>query len=107
MNIGGGEAADQLVRMMLSFGEVGVRLGGSALKNVLALSMALAKNNKDGAGEVFLQVRPQRTADLRGVRNALQDRAGEHPSAADGGHCRGKGQGHPFWAGDPDSAEEF
>ena len=72
MNIGGGEAADQLVRMMLSFGEVSVRLGGSALKNVLALSMALAKNNKDGAGEVFLQVRPQRTADLRGVRNALQ-----------------------------------
>ena len=46
MNIGGGEAADQLVRMMLSFGEVSVRLGGSALKNVLALSMALAKNNK-------------------------------------------------------------
>ena len=32
MNIGGGEAADQLVRMMLSFGEVSVRLGGSALK---------------------------------------------------------------------------
>lgn len=26
MNIGGGEAADQLVRMMLSFGEVSVRL---------------------------------------------------------------------------------
>ena len=72
MNIGGGEAADQLVRMMLSFGEVGVRLGGSALKNVLALSMALAKNNKDGAGEVFLQVRSQRTADLRRVRDALQ-----------------------------------
>ena len=43
MNIGGGEAADQLVRMMLSFGEVSVRLGGSALKNMLALSLALAK----------------------------------------------------------------
>lgn len=46
MNIGGGEAADQLVRMMLSFGEVSVRLGGSALKNVLALSLALAKKQK-------------------------------------------------------------
>ena len=43
MNIGGGEAADQLVRMMLSGSEVAVRLSGSAIKNVLALTMALAK----------------------------------------------------------------
>ena len=42
MNIGGGEAADQLVRMMLSGSEVAVRLSGSAIKNVLALTMALA-----------------------------------------------------------------
>ena len=35
MNIGGGEAADQLVRMLLSGGEVAVRLGGSAAKNPL------------------------------------------------------------------------
>ncbi len=34
MNIGG-EAADQLVRMMLSGGEVAVRLTGSAMKNLL------------------------------------------------------------------------
>ena len=40
MNIGGGEAADQLVRMMLSGSEVAVRLGGSALKNMLALTAA-------------------------------------------------------------------
>lgn len=45
MNIGGGEAADQLVRMMLTGTEVAVRLSGSALKNVLALSLALAKNH--------------------------------------------------------------
>lgn len=32
MNIGGGEAADQLVRMMLSGSEVAVRLSGSAIK---------------------------------------------------------------------------
>ena len=43
MNIGGGEAADQLVRMMLSGSEVAVRLSGSAIKNVLALTMALAR----------------------------------------------------------------
>lgn len=46
MNIGGGEAADQLVRMMLASGEVAVRLSGSALKNVLALTLALAKDHK-------------------------------------------------------------
>ena len=46
MNIGGGEAADQLVRMMLASGEVAVRLSGSALKNVLALTLALARDHK-------------------------------------------------------------
>lgn len=65
MNIGGGEAADQLVRMMLSFGEVSVRLGGSALKNVLALSMALAKNNKTISGKVNLGKMLRETRDLR------------------------------------------
>ena len=54
MNIGGGEAADQLVRMMLSGSEVAVRLGGSALKNMLALTMALAKNNKTISGKINL-----------------------------------------------------
>ena len=54
MNIGGGEAADQLVRMMLSGTEVAVRLGGSAHKNMLALSLALAKNNKTISGKVNL-----------------------------------------------------
>lgn len=45
MNVGGGEAADQMVRMMLSGTEVAVRLSGSALKNLLALSLALARNH--------------------------------------------------------------
>lgn len=40
MNVGGGEAADQTVRMMLTGCEVAVRLSGSALKNTLALTMA-------------------------------------------------------------------
>ena len=46
MNIGGGEAADQMVRMLLSGTEVVIRLSGSALKNLLALSLALARNHK-------------------------------------------------------------
>ncbi len=65
MNIGGGEAADQLVRMMLSFGEVSVRLGGSALKNMLALTLALAKNNKTISGKVNLGKMLRETRDLR------------------------------------------
>lgn len=65
MNIGGGEAADQLVRMMLSGTEVAVRLGGSALKNLLALTMALAKNNKALYGKVSLGKMLRETRNLR------------------------------------------
>ena len=38
MNIGGGEAADQMTRMMLSGGEIAIRLTGSALKNCTLLT---------------------------------------------------------------------
>ena len=65
MNIGGGEAADQLVRMMLSGGEVAVRLSGSALKNVLALTMALAKNHKTISGKVNMAKMLRETRDVR------------------------------------------
>ena len=65
MNIGGGEAADQLVCMMLSGSEVAVRLSGSALKNVLALSMALAKNHKTISGKVNLAKMLRETRDVR------------------------------------------
>lgn len=51
--------------MMLSFGEVSVRLGGSALKNMLALTMALAKNNKTISGKVNLGKMLRETRDLR------------------------------------------
>lgn len=37
------DAAEQVVRMMLSGGEVAVRLGGSALKNGTAMLLALGK----------------------------------------------------------------
>ena len=65
MNVGGGEAADQLVRMMLSGGEVAVRLSGSALKNVLALTLALAKNHKTISGKVNLARMLKETRDVR------------------------------------------
>lgn len=65
MNIGGGEAADQLVRMMLSGSEVAVRLSGSALKNMLALTLALAKNHKTISGKVNLVKMLKETRDVR------------------------------------------
>ncbi|MBD5085716.1 MAG: DUF3801 domain-containing protein [Clostridiales bacterium] len=65
MTVGGGEAADQMVRMMLSSGEVAVRLGGSALKNLLALTMALAKNNQTISGKVNMTKMLRQTRDLR------------------------------------------
>ena len=54
MNIGGGEAADQMVRMLLSGTEVVIRLSGSALKNLLALTLALARNPTKRSGKVYL-----------------------------------------------------
>lgn len=65
MTVGGGEAADQMVRMMLSSGEVAVRLGGSALKNLLALTMALVKNNQTISGKVNMTRMLRETRDLR------------------------------------------
>ncbi len=65
MNVGGGEAADQMVRMMLSGTEVMVRLSGSALKNLLALTMALASNRKTLSGKVNMGKMLKETRDLR------------------------------------------
>ena len=65
MNIGSGEAADQMVRMMLSGGEVTVRLGASAIKNLAAISIALARNHKTLTGRVQMKQMLQQTRDLR------------------------------------------
>ena len=40
------EAAEQMVRMMLSGGEAAIRLSGSAIKNSAALLLALARSHK-------------------------------------------------------------
>ncbi len=65
MNIGGGEAADQMVRMLLSGTEVVIRLSGSALKNLLALTLTLARNHKKLSGKVNLGKMLRETQDLR------------------------------------------
>ena len=51
MNIGGGEAADQMVRMLLSGTEVVIRLSGSALKNLLAPPWPLPETIKSSPGK--------------------------------------------------------
>ena len=65
MNIGGGEAADQMVRMMLTGGEVAVRLTGSAAKNLLAISLALAKSHRKVSGRMRMGKMLQQARDLR------------------------------------------
>ena len=50
---------------MLAGCETAVRLGGSGLKNVLAISLALAKNNKQISGKVNLGKMLRETRDLR------------------------------------------
>ena len=65
MNVGGSEAADQMVRMMLSGGEVAVRLSGSAIKNMLAMSLALAKSRRTLSGRVGMSRMLRETRDLR------------------------------------------
>ena len=65
MNVGGGEAADQVMRMMLSGGEMTVRLGASAIKNLAAISIALARNHKTLSGKIAMKKMLQQTRDLR------------------------------------------
>ncbi len=73
MNAGGGEAADQMVKMMLSGGEVAIRLTGSALKNMLALTMALMKNHRTLSGKVNMRKMLQETRDLRVITLSPED----------------------------------
>ena len=65
MNIGGGEAADQMTRMMLSGGEIAIRLTGSALKNSIAVLAALAQNHRKLYGRTSLVKLLRDTRDIR------------------------------------------
>jgi len=53
------------VRMMLSGGEVAIRLSGSALKNGAALLLALSKNHKKVYGKINLRRMLNETRDIR------------------------------------------
>ena len=68
----GGEAADQTVRMMLSGTEMALRLGGSLLKNLLALTLALAKNHKTISGKVNMAKMLRQTRDIRQFQMTLE-----------------------------------
>ena len=59
------DAAEQVVRMMLSGGEVTIRLSGSALKNGAALLLALSKNHKKVYGKINLRRMLNETRDIR------------------------------------------
>ena len=59
------DAAEQVVRMMLSGGEVAIRLSGSALKNGAALLLALSRNQKKVYGKVSLRKMLNETRDIR------------------------------------------
>lgn len=65
MNVGEGDAAEKVMRMMLSGGEVAVKLTGSALKNGAALLLALYKNHRKVYGKTsFIKILKQ-TRDIR------------------------------------------
>lgn len=63
--IGNGDAADEVVRMALSGAEVTLRLTASATKNLLALSMALAKSHKKLCGKTSMKKMLRETRDIR------------------------------------------
>jgi hypothetical protein len=65
MTSSGGDAAEQVVRMMLSGTEVSVRLAASATKNLVAISVALAQNHKKLYGKTKLKKMLRETRDIR------------------------------------------
>ena len=62
---GNGEAADEVVRMALSGAEMTLRLTASATKNLLALSIALAKSHKKLCGKTSMKKMLRETRDIR------------------------------------------
>jgi hypothetical protein len=65
MNVGEGDAAEKVVRMMLTGGEVAVKLTGSMLKNGAALLLALYRNHKKVYGKTSFIKLLKQTRDIR------------------------------------------
>lgn len=72
MNMGEGEAAEKAVRMMLSGGEVAVKLAGSALKNGAALLLALYRNHRKVYGKTSFVKLLNQTRDVRTFSMTLE-----------------------------------
>ena len=60
-----GDAAETMVRVMLTGTEITLRLTASATKNLLALSMALAKQHKQISGKTNMKKMLKDTRDIR------------------------------------------
>ncbi len=65
MSISSGDPSEEVVRMMLSGAEVTLRLTASAAKNLLAITIALAKSHKQLYGRTNMKKMLQETRDLR------------------------------------------
>lgn len=65
INTGNSEAAEQVVHMMISGGEVAVKLAGSAAKNAAAVLLALAREQRKVYGKTSLKKILRQTRDVR------------------------------------------
>lgn len=65
MNVGEGDAAEKVVRMMLTGSEVAVKLTGSMLKNGVALLLALYRNHRKVYGKTSFVRLLKQTRDIR------------------------------------------
>ena len=65
MSMSSGDAADEVVRMMLSGAELTLRLTASATKNLLAITIALAKSHKQLYGRTNMKKMLRETRDIR------------------------------------------
>lgn len=60
-----GDAAEEVVRLVINGAEVTLRLTASAAKNMLALSMALSKSHKKLCGKISMKKMLRETRDIR------------------------------------------
>lgn len=73
MSISSGDPAEEVVRMMLSGAEVTLRLTANATKNLLAVSIALAKSRKKLCGRTNMKKMLKETRDLRAFHMSAEE----------------------------------
>ena len=73
MSISSGDPAEEVVRMMLSGAEVTLRLTASATKNLLAVSIALAKSRKKLCGKTNMKKMLKETRELRAFHMSAEE----------------------------------